>query len=60
MDQQEQDSDLQLVSGDELPEGEVRQHEVNGTLYVHIDADDADHPLEKKAMVWGKPVKVRC
>lgn len=52
-------TNVQLVSGDELPTGEVRQHELGDMLYVHIDAEGPDHPLEKKALVWGKPVEVR-
>jgi hypothetical protein len=43
-----------------LPNGEVRQATVGETLWLFIDADDPEHPLEKKAVIRGKPVEVEA
>lgn len=43
------------------PDREVRVDEVWGgdRLVIHQDAADPDHPLEKSALIVGKPVEVR-
>lgn len=47
-----------------MPTGEIRVDTLfedapdGGRLMFHIDADEGDHPLEKKAWIWGKPVRV--
>lgn len=43
----------------DLPTGEIREHMVGDKLWIHIDADDPDHPLEKKALLRGIPVPVK-
>lgn len=55
------DAELVSPAGKPLPQGEIRVAEnfLGGNLCLHIDADDPDHPLEKKAIMWGKPVRVR-
>lgn len=44
---------------DSMPSGEVREATVGSSLWIFIDADEPDHPLEKKALIRGKPVEVR-
>lgn len=51
--------EVQLVSGNDLPTGNVREDMIGEKLWLHMDADNADHPLAKKALVRGIPVKVR-
>lgn len=48
----------EVCSGDELPTGDVRSEWVGDRLWMFIDADEPDHPLEKKALLRGILVPV--
>ena len=37
----------------------IRCDEIHdGKLMFHVDAEEPDHPLDKKAWIWGIPVEV--
>lgn len=46
--------------GETLPTGDIREDEASGMFFLHIDADNPNHPLEKKAIMWSRnPVRVK-
>jgi hypothetical protein len=45
---------------EDLPTGEIQNDMAGQKLWMYIDAENPDHPLEKKALLRGIPVKVKA
>lgn len=48
------ESHPEITDSDEIRADEI----LDGKLMIHIDDPDGDHPLDKKAWIWGYPVEV--